>query len=441
MKDTHFIFVIVGATGDLTYKKISPALYTLFLDRKLPEKFSIISFARRNMTNEQYKEYLAKRLKERLGFNKVEESFFENVQYVQGDFKTKDPFKNLEKVIDKLIKNDKKYKIIFYLAIPQDLYYRVAKKVDDIKYDNSNLRLVFEKPFGLNHEEANKLDNKLKKHFDEEIIYRIDHYLGKALVINIVDFRYENALIDSLWQPENITKIKITTNETAGVEDRGEFYETVGALKDVGQNHLLEILALIIGDIKTLKKDIHKGRIEVLNKLPIMSKQQIKENTYRAQYIGYRDIEDVDKKSNIETYFKIKTYINDDKWKHIPIIIEAGKGLRRNDKKLTVFFKDNTITIKLFPDALIEFGVNLNINGHQSCEKFIYQLQDDKYQYIGEYANLFLELFQDKKDNFVTIEEIKAQWSFIDPIINAWKQDVVKLDYYEKGETPDSNII
>lgn len=431
------VLVVLGATGDLVAKKIAPALYSLFKDNKLPTNFKMLGFARRPLDDKQYSVYLTEKLQARLGTKDIDAEFFKTVHYQQGDFYNNESYQDLKKRILEFEKDSNGYcKVVFYLAVPQNGYANITNEIGNLGLDKEKISIIYEKPFGLDYESATELDATIKQCFTENNIYRIDHYLGKTIINNLLDFRRENPLINKIWQPEDITRIEISTLEDFGVEDRGSFYETVGALKDVGGNHLLEILALITADTDTLAADIRKARVAMLQKLPEMTAEEVKTQTYRAQYIGYKNIVEVANGSTKETYFKIKTHLDDDKWRHVDIILEAGKGVKNNDKRFAIFIKNNVITFKLFPDAAIEFCINLKTNGHLTCEKFVYNLKDDEYQYVSEYANLFLEIFQNKQQNFVNIEEVLAQWRFVDSITKAWDDNVVDLNFYEKGTTP-----
>lgn len=431
------MLVVLGSTGDLVSKKIAPALYSLYQDKKLPFNFKMIGFARRPLTDETYAEFITDKLKARMELADVDLNFFKHIHYQQGDFKDSESYVGLKNRIIELEKSGDNYcKVIFYLAVPQSSYATITEAIGNLNFNKEKISIIYEKPFGLDYASAVNLDEQIKQCFNEDHIYRIDHYLGKTIVNNVLDFRRENPLINKIWQPEDITKIEISTLEDFGVEDRGEFYESVGALKDVGGNHLLEILALLTADIDSLSQDIRSARAEMLKSLPVMTEAEIEENTYRAQYIGYKNINEVAEDSQKETYFKIKTYLKDPKWAKTEIVLEAGKGLSRNDKHFSIFIKNNVITFKLFPDAAIEFCINLKKNGHVSCEKFQYQLKDDEYQYIAEYAKLFLDVFQGKQENFVSIDEILAQWRFVDAITSAWQKNIVPLNYYEKGSMP-----
>lgn len=422
-------------------KKIAPALYSLYSEHKLPYNFKMVGFARRAMSEQDFEKLLTEKLQTRLNLPSIDTNFFKQVTYHQGNFNDPQAFQSLKEHVLGLEKASHEYcKIVFYLAVPQTGYAEITKQIGALGFDKDKISIIYEKPFGLDLSSAESLDKNIKECFTEKHIYRIDHYLGKTIVNNVLDFRIENPMINNIWNPKDITRIEISTLETAGVEDRGEFYETVGAFKDVGENHLLEILALLTADTKDLLSDKRLARANMLGKLQIMSATEIAKNTFRAQYVGYKNIREVEASSKKETYFKIKTHLEDPLWRHVDIILEAGKGLHREDKRFSVFFKNNVITFKLFPDAAIEFCINLKTNGHVTCEKFVYNLKDDKYQYVAEYARLFLEIFQNNQENFISRDEVLAQWRFADAINKAWQADLVPLNFYEKGTTPTTTL-
>lgn len=435
------LLVVLGATGDLTAKKIAPALYLLNQNKKLPRNFKVLGVARRPFSDQEFETYIHSKLKDKLGVTEMDCSFCNHMHYQQSDFNDPESFLKIKDRIMQLEKKEYEYcKIIFYLAIPQTAYANITRQISALGFPKDKISIIYEKPFGHNTADAVELDKNIKECFDEKHIYRIDHYLGKTIVKNISSLRIENPLFASIWKPENITGIEVVTNETKGVEDRGQFYETVGALVDVGQNHLLEMLALAIADEKLLAVNPRRARAEAMQKLPIMSTAEIQKNTERQQYQGYREIDDVDPASTIETHFKIKTYINDPAWKHIPVNLEAGKGLEKVDKRLTVHFKDNSISFITEPEEKIVITMMVRVNGESKPEDFVLSIKNHAIQYVEEYASLFRDIFMDKQDNFVALDEVMGGWRFVDPIISAWKNDQVPLTNYLKGTLPESTL-
>ncbi len=436
------IITIFGATGDLVKKKIIPALYILFTEDKLPKNLKVIGFARRDFTGEKYNEFINESLKKILNVENADEAFYKLFDYVQGDLDNDEAYSRLN---DLLLEYDnmcgEKCTKLFYFSIQPSFYETVAENIAKFNMHIDQFRLLIEKPYGNDEKSAQELDAKLKKYFNEDQLYRIDHYLHKKIVRQILDFRFSNSIIKSVWNPNEIKKVVISTKEDFGAEGRGEFYDWLGALKDVGQNHVLAIASLILMDEAKDESgtDFIKRRAEALSTLKkLSSDEEIKENTFRAQYFGYRDIENVKPESKTETYFKIRIKSEKSGWEKVPFILEAGKKLNQHLKEVKVYFETNVIFFEFHPEDRICIGIHTN----EEEETCLYKMQHEagKFQYVEEYALVLEESMQGKKNYFVSIEEVLAQWALVDPIINAWKRDVVPLKMYEQGITPKSNI-
>lgn len=401
------IITIFGATGDLMAKKIVPALFNLFQEKKLPKQIKIIGFSRREISEDQFRQ-LVKDI-----VLTAPKSFLDLFFYQRGHFNQKESYQQLS---EKLLKTDKQWKTcsnkLFYLAVPPNFYKLICKFLASSGLtipcgpNEGWTRVIIEKPFGKDLQTAHQLDELLGKFFQEEQIYRIDHYLAKDMLQNILTYRLANNLFGDNWGNKRIEKIEIRLLEKVGVEDRGAFYDGVGALRDVGQNHLLQMLALVAMDrpVNLQPETIRSKRAEILEKVKVIPSQG--DNLVRAQYEGYRKIKDVSPKSETETYFKVELSIDDNRWQGIPITLESGK-------KMPEIKKDIVITLK-------------------NSEKIIFSIISNKnQQYVKEYEKLLLDCINGDQTLFISTKEVRAMWKVIDPIIKTWEKDLVPLKFYE----------
>lgn len=459
------ILVIFGATGDLMAKKIVPALFHLYKKQKLPGLFHIIGFSRRPMADADFKKKVAEIIKKHkdISVSSQElEKFTRYVSYHQGDFTSGSDYENLAKKLGRI---DGEWKTcankLFYLAVPPQYYESIFNQLAlsgltiPCGPDGGWTRVLVEKPFGNDAATAEKLDLLLGRLFKEEQIYRIDHYLAKEMLQNILTFRFSNNLLESSWNNRFIEKIEIKLYETIGVEGRGAFYDGLGALRDVGQNHLLQMLALVTMERTHIFDPdmVRRRRADILKRIDILSKEEVKRNTIRGQYEGYQDIQGVEKKSDTETYFRIKCTIDDPRWKGIPIILESGKSLPKPYKEIIVTFKHldpclcpddnhkqrNRVVFSLEPreKITIDFwskrpGLDLEIEERT----FEFQLRKNRKnkQYVEEYEKLLMDCFIGNQLLFVSTDEVKAMWRFTDPIVEAWKKNATPLQIYKPNK-------
>ncbi len=456
------ILIILGVTGDLAAKKILPALYNLHRKQALPEQFKIVGFGRKPLS-ETFKTYTTDTIKQRLGESSPAElqSFTGLLHYVQGTFETQPSYDTLAKELQAIEQDwnqDAHY--LFYLSVPPDLYEPILNNIHNsalYRHNNSvQTRVLVEKPIGRNLATADSLELLLSNWFNENEIYRIDHYLAKEMVQNILTFRFANDLFEKSWNSESIEKIEIKLWETLGVEKRGNFYDGLGALRDVGQNHLLQMISLLTMNRPTdfTPRHLHAKRSEILNKLQPLSIEEVQQATFRAQYHGYRDIAGVIPESNTETYFKIRGYLDDERWHGVPIVIESGKRMHQQKKEVVVTYRHtqpcecpdqtkhhkNTITFALEPYEGIKiqfWSKKPGLTLAQESRTIDFMLRDaaNKPQYIEEYEKLLLDSILGDQTLFVSTTEVKAMWRFIDPIIEAWDNNLVPLEQY----TPDTD--
>lgn len=458
------ILVVFGATGDLMARKIVPSIYHLLGKGALPRRFAVVGVSRREWSDDDLRTHVRAIMQERYPDAPTDdvESFLGMFTYARGSFEDEAAYERLAahlRTIDSgwgLCTNK-----LFYLAVPPEHYEVIFRRLaasgltapcDDLL---GWTRILVEKPFGNDAASSRALDELLASLFAEEQIYRIDHYLAKEMLQGILNFRFTNNLFETAWDRTAIESIEVVLHETLGVEKRGRFYDGVGALRDVGQNHLLQMLALVTmdqpedGGAHSIREARARAVRELLEPLDA---QQVALQTYRAQYRGFNDIEGVAPESDTETYFKLRTELRGPRWAGVPITLESGKRMGRVCKEIAVTFRhphpcmcsagrhyQNRVVFTLEPaDTIkIEFwakkpGFDAEVEKRE-FQFFLYE-KEEKAQYVEEYARLLLDAVRGDQTLFVSTEEVRAMWEFIDPVVSAWHEGAVPLETY----TPDT---
>lgn len=419
--------VIVGVTGDLSEKKIIPAVYNLLKQKKL-EDITLIGVGTRDITS---KEIIDKAIKKD---DATKKELIKKLTYLKGDVTKEETYTNLAKTIPK---NDE---IIFYLAISPDFFKVVTTH---LKPFVKRAKVAFEKPFGNDSKQAEELSTFIHNIFPEEKIYRVDHYLGKELVQNLAIIRFTNTFLADSWNNKHINHIQIIIDEKLGVEDRARFYDKYGAVKDIIQNHAMQLLALTtMKEPKRLEaKYIREEKTKLLEKVKI-------EEAVLGQYANYTKEKGVDPNSKTETFAAIKCSINNSQWKNTPIYIRTGKKLARKETKIYVQFEEppchlfegvcplkaNHLVINIQPNE----GFYMSMNTKAPRKTQVTQVKMDfshKREYgintPESYENIFEEIINGDQSNFVHANEVQAAWKIVDPILK--KRPA--LEKYE-GEIP-----
>lgn len=464
------IITVFGATGDLMGLKIIPSLFRLFEEDKIPNRFEVIGFARRPLTNADFREQVANSLKKHHPKPVSEKDLAKFVSlffYHQGTFDTVASFNDLKKAVGAI---DERWgqcsNKLFYLAVPPEQFAPIFKNLAAVglnKPCNDRTgwtRILVEKPFGYDSSSAKKLEDLLGKYFKEEQLYRIDHYLAKEIIQGIFHFRFSNNLLETTWDNKTVEKIEVRFHETIGVEERGAFYDAVGAFRDVGQNHLLIMLAAITMDYpQTLSEhELRTKRAELLQTLKPWDARSIKEHTFRAQYDGYQSIRGVQPGSETETYYRLETELLHPKWAGVPVIMEAGKRIKDVCKEIVVTFKhpstclnctpehhtQNKVVFQLEPENRITIHFWTKKPGFDKVLEernftfFLYEKKDHT-KYTEEYSKLIHGSIMGDQTLFVSHDEVLAMWKFADPVLNAWKKNVVPLATY-KPDTDEALV-
>ncbi len=458
------ILVIFGATGDLARRKLLPALFRLYRKKLLPPLFQVIGFSRQNLSDAEFQSMVKETLgKEKSGSLEAIESFRKMFIYSQGFFEKKSGYK---KLAEQLGYRDNEWRTcsnkLFYLAVPPTYYKKILHNLADsgltipCSPEEGWTRVLVEKPFGRDLKTAESLDKLLGTLFREEQIYRIDHYLAKDTVQNILAFRFSNYFLEPAWDKNSIEKISFRFFEAAGLEGRGSFYDGVGALRDVGQNHLLQLLALFTMEnpLSFDADSIRRQRAEVLRILRIFKKEEIKQFTSRAQYHGYREEKNVKPGSMTETYFRITAFLDTPRFEDVPLELESGKYLPESKVEVVVAFKHpspclcpprkhyrNVLRYNIQPKEGITTSFWVKRPGPEMAleEKdfsFDYKSAFSEELFVDAYERLLLDAFSGNQTLFVSTDEITASWKFIDPILRAWKKNLVPLQFYKPGSFP-----
>lgn len=453
------VLVVFGATGDLMARKIVPSLFHLSREGLLPPLFRVVGFSRRDWSDDDLRAHVKAILAEKYPSADALDEFLALFTYQRGTFADESAYAELARfTADAAREWGTCTNKLFYLAVPPQNYETILGNLASsgltaaCSAEEGYTRVLVEKPFGHDVSSSKALDDLLASLFREEQIYRIDHYLAKEMLQGILTFRFHNDLLESDWNRETIERIDISLLETLGVENRGAFYDGVGALRDVGQNHLLQMLALVSMEQPAgLDADsIRAARGALLGSLRPLRSDEVARRTYRAQYDGYRQITGVDPESETETYFKLETVMTGPRWAGVPVTFESGKRVGTAPlKRIVVTFRHrhpclcgkakthlrNQVIFTLEPNDTIEITFWAKRPGFDyEVEKrtfdFALYEKTERLQYVAEYAKLLYDAVLGDQTAFVSTDEVRAMWAFIDPVIDAWREGATPLETY-----------
>src|SRR5437762_200300 len=466
--------VIFGATGDLTHRKLIPALYNLAADGDLPPAVTIVGFARREKSDDQFRNELenaSRKFSRQTVRDDIWKTFAESIVYHRSEFEDEGGYKTLAKRLDKIDKESgTRGNRLFYFAAAPDQFEPILKHLKAAGLNEtckgSWARVIVEKPFGADLASARELNRIVRNSFTEEQTYRIDHFLGKETAQNILVLRFANAIFAPLWNTHYIDQVQITAAETLGVEMRAGFYERTGALRDMVQNHLLQLLCLVAMEPPTdLSADsIRDEKVKVVRSLRRFSHDEIASAVVRGQYAkgaingksaaGYREEEKVKADSKTETFVALRLYIDNWRWSDVPIYMRVGKRLPKSGTEISLHFKhapavlfnkeavtldQNVLVIRIQPDE----GISLRMQAKMPGTSFRIQPVKMDFHYgtsFGKaspeaYERLLLDAISGDATLFARRDEVEQAWALIDIIENAWseKTNAPELSFYPAG--------
>lgn len=435
-----FVLVIFGATGNLAQTKLIPGLLSLFNQKHLPEDFFIIGFSRRDWVDETFVDSFTD-LKGKEGWEK----FSKHLHYQSGTFESKDGYSELN---EKIKAFDSKLGSFvtrfFYLATPPKHYSEILDQLVATKLSIGNeesskwARIIIEKPFGKDLETAKELDQKLENYFDEKQIFRVDHYLGKETVQNMLAFRFANGIFEPVWNKNYIDHVQITWAEKEGIENRGNFFDGIGMLRDVVQNHIMQLIsAVAMEQPKSFTKDdVRNERAKVVSAVSLTSDSPI----VRGQYEGYLDEAEVLENSQTDTFTALKLHVNTPRFEGVPFYLRAGKKMEKDVITVSVvfiqtchiLFKEygcpeigNVLTFRIQPDE----GISLRVIAKKPGHKLSLGTVDMKFNYTDDfgtsgldaYEKILLDIFAGDQILFSRSDEIENSWSLLDEILKKWQ--------------------
>lgn len=457
--------VIFGATGDLTGRKLLPALYNLARDGQLPGHFACVGFARREKTHDIFRNEMHEAVNKFSRNKPVDEdlwnSFKDQLFYHKSEFHEDKGYEELARFLNTLdTQFGTKGNRVFYLSTQPSFFPLIVEKLSQHRliYDVDQVhdkwsRVIIEKPFGHDLESALQLQKELTKYLSESQIYRIDHYLGKETVQNLLVFRFSNSIFESMWNNHHIDHIQIAVSEEIGVGTRGRFWEEAGMLRDIVQNHMMQLLCLVAMEPPTsFKADaIHDEKVKVMESIRTLPLEHLDHVAVRGQYgpgyiegkevKGYRQEENVDPDSNVETYAALKLSVDNWRWAGVPFYLRAGKRLPKRATEISITFKDapgylfqtntkknepNVMVIRIQPDEGISLKMNCKIPGLSSLIQPV--KMDFHYgSYFGAtppeaYERLICDCMSGDNTLFARADEVIASWRLLTPLIHKWAE-------------------
>ncbi|NLM35088.1 MAG: glucose-6-phosphate dehydrogenase [Clostridiales bacterium] len=464
------IMVIFGGTGDLTHRKLMPSIYNLLYQKALPDNFAVVAVGRRDFSEEEYRNQVKESIRSYSRFPLSEDTWEDmrsKLYYVRLNFNEDEGYGHLKEVLSGLdIKYNTAGNRIYYLAVSPEYFEVIVDKLEvhDLALcDNCIRRIVIEKPFGKDLESATYLNKEITRVFKEENTYRIDHYLGKEMIQNIMVIRFANSLFEHLWNNKYIDNIQISSTETVGVESRGGYYEKSGALKDMIQNHMFQLLTLTAMEppVNLDTESIRDEKVKVLRSLQPVTEDFVNNNMVRGQYgagiIGshkvraYREEDRVNPNSQTETFVAMKLYIENYRWAGVPFYIRSGKRMAEKTTEIIVQFKSlpkilytketdlqpNLLVIKVQPREGVMFQFNAKKPG---AGNEIVPVQMDFCQNCSfgsntpeAYERLISDVIRGDTTLFTRWDEVEFSWKYVDDIIRIWRKQEANFPNYEAG--------
>ncbi len=457
-------FVIFGGTGDLALRKLIPALFSLYRESRLTPGTRLIAVSRKTLNNEAYRELLEERARIHVTASEFRpddwEAFLRIAEHVELDASQPDQYTKLAAALE----DDGKSQRVFYLATLPALYHEVCASLSNAGLVDSSTRLVLEKPLGSDLASAQRVNREVARVFDERQIFRIDHYLGKEPVQNLLALRFGNSIFEPLWRAAHVDYVEISVCETIGVEDRGGYYDRSGALRDMVQNHLLQLLCLTAMEppVRFEENAVRNEKLKVLQALRPLEGRTVREKTVRGQYtasaVDGREVpayyfeKGVSAESATETFVALKVEVDNWRWTGTPFYLRTGKRMSKRFSEIVVHFKpvahrifqdtgaphiSNRLVIQLQPDEGVELLLNTKIPGQGMSlhpAPLDLNLADAfrRRRWVA-YERLLMDVLRGDSTLFVRADEIETAWSWIDPIEAGWEAHYAHPTLYKAG--------
>lgn len=462
---TDQMLVIFGASGDLTRRKLMPSLYELHIRGMLPGRFCILGVGRTEYDDKAFRLRQAEHIHEVFGGEETDAVFLDRLFYLSMDAAVPEQYGLLKDAINRL-RNSRQIpdRVVFYLAMPPFMYEGISECIRlaglNVAGNEGWRRIIIEKPFGTSLDTAKRLNTHLLGIFAEEDIYRIDHFLGKETVQNILALRFSNGIFEPLWNRNFIDSVEIHATETVGVENRGGYYDSSGALRDMVQNHLMQLMGFVAMeppsafDSETIRDEVSK----VLRSVHLYAPHEIDRFVVRGQYAGYRREKDVDPLSNTETYIAMKVFVDNWRWSGVPFYFVTGKAMSEKVSEVVVNFRStphrlfagqcdgsscNKLLIRIQPDESITLMFGLKEPG----EGFTVKQVGMRFEYDSlhgvrlpdAYERLLIDAMSGDSTLYARSDALEASWAFVDPVVEHWRQKGgEELFLYEcGGEGPE----
>lgn len=457
-QETKALFIIFGATGDLAHRKLYPALYELYKKGYLSHSFAVIGTARREWSDEYFQEVIRDSISDSIESTEHAEEFSTHFRYQSHDVNDTEHYITLKKLADKL---DSEYNLdgnrVFYLSMSPSFFGTITShlKEQNLATDNGFNRVVIEKPFGTDFESSKELNDEINASFAEDQLYRIDHYLGKEMIQNILALRFSNPIFENSWNKETISNFQVTLSEDLGVEERGEYYDKSGALRDMVQNHVLQVVSML-----TMKRpssftpeDVRREKLAILEalKTPVVTQDETTDFV-RGQYAAsndnavkaYRDEEKVNPDSLTETFVAGQLTIDTDDWRDVPVYIRTGKRMAEKVSRIDVVFKETSsnlfndspacLTVIINPDQGVELLINNKKIGPgmdlEPVKLSSYRSKETVKTSPEAYEKLLLDVLKGDETHFAHWGEVAASWKYVDQVRHVWDTFENHIPFY-----------
>ncbi len=445
------ILVIFGASGDLTRRKLLPAVYNLAEAGHLPERYAIVGVARPRTDTAAYRAQMRERVTDAEGeplepdkWRRIEE----RLHYVSGEFHDPRLYAELAATLSELCsRHSMPANYLFYFAVPPDLFATVAGHLSTsglAAEGNGWRRVIVEKPFGYDLESATSLNSQLTAGFRESQIYRIDHYLGKETVQNILAFRFANGIFEPIWNRRYVDHVQMTVAEEDGIGSRGAYYDKAGALRDIVQNHMFQLLTLVAMEppISFKAEDVRDEKVKVLHAVPSLTRDAVRRDVVRGQYDDYRREPNVAPDSTTETFVAMRLYVDNWRWAGVPFYLRTGKRLARRSTEIAVQFKrapfmlfrdtpvdslnPNVLTLQIQPDEGISLSFDAKVPGPlerlETVTMDFSYAQHFKQEPSTGYETLLFDAMTGDQTLFHRMDMVEAGWQVVEPILREWER-------------------